>query len=99
MTPGYVPKFDPTAPYADANGMVAHANVDLASELIQQLMGALRLDRERAGAAHRRADDGDTARHRGLKERPAQAPSAVSTSFTQYDVPTGIASSLKLYLG
>ena len=43
VRPGYVPKFDPAAPYADANGMVASPTVDLASELIQQLMGRFAL--------------------------------------------------------
>ena len=30
--------FDPTAPYADSQGMVARPNVDLASEIIQQIL-------------------------------------------------------------
>jgi flagellar basal-body rod protein FlgC len=37
-SPSYVPKFDPTAPYTDGNGMVASPNVDLASEIIQQFL-------------------------------------------------------------
>ena len=36
ISPSYVPKFDPTAPYAGGNGMVASPNVDLSSEIIQQ---------------------------------------------------------------
>src|ERR1700676_3809586 len=43
FSPGYVAAFDPAAPYADANGLVARPNVDLASELIQQLMGRFAL--------------------------------------------------------
>lgn len=35
--PGTVPAFDPGAPYADAQGMVAAPNVDLLNELIQQM--------------------------------------------------------------
>jgi len=37
-SPGYVPSFDPGAPYADAKGMVAAPNVDLADEAVQQLL-------------------------------------------------------------
>lgn len=36
-SPGTVPAFDPGAPYADAQGMIAAPNVDLLSELIQQM--------------------------------------------------------------
>jgi len=36
-SPSYTPSYDPTAPYADASGMVATPNVDLANEFIQQL--------------------------------------------------------------
>jgi flagellar basal-body rod protein FlgC len=38
VSPAYVAVFDPTAPYADENGMVARPNVDLANELIQQMI-------------------------------------------------------------
>ena len=38
VSPGSVPMYDPTAPYADSHGMVASPNVDLASEIVQQLM-------------------------------------------------------------
>ena len=38
ISPSYVPKFDPTAPYADGNGMVASPNVDLASDVIRQML-------------------------------------------------------------
>jgi len=41
VSPGTVPMFDPTAPYADGHGMVASPNVDLASEIVQQLMARL----------------------------------------------------------
>jgi flagellar basal-body rod protein FlgC len=37
-SPGYLPKFDPTAPYAYDNGMVAHPNVGLTREIVQQIM-------------------------------------------------------------
>jgi len=36
--PSYVPIYDPTAPYADDRGMVAAPNVDLAKELIEQML-------------------------------------------------------------
>jgi flagellar basal-body rod protein FlgC len=35
---GYLPTYDPSAAYADGNGMVARPNVDLTSEIVQQLM-------------------------------------------------------------
>jgi flagellar basal-body rod protein FlgC len=38
VSPSYMPMFDPTAPYANGNGMVATPNVDLASEIIQQIL-------------------------------------------------------------
>jgi flagellar basal-body rod protein FlgC len=38
VSPGTVPAYDPTAPYADGQGMVASPNVDLGSEIVQQLM-------------------------------------------------------------
>jgi flagellar basal-body rod protein FlgC len=38
VSPATVPAYDPAAPYADANGMVASPNVDFANELIQQLL-------------------------------------------------------------
>jgi flagellar basal-body rod protein FlgC len=38
--PGTVTAYDPTAPYADANGNVAAPNVDYASEAIQQSMAS-----------------------------------------------------------
>jgi flagellar basal-body rod protein FlgC len=37
-TPGTISEFDPTAPYADAKGMVAAPNVDLANEAVQQIL-------------------------------------------------------------
>ncbi len=36
ISPSYVTTYDPTAPYADSNGMVAAPNVDLAEEMVQQ---------------------------------------------------------------
>ncbi len=59
VSPSYVAAFDPAAPYADANGLVARPNVDLASELIQQLMGRFALT---ANAQVLRADAQMTAR-------------------------------------
>jgi len=38
VNPGHVPTHDPTAPYADANGMVAAPNVDLAGEMVEALV-------------------------------------------------------------
>jgi flagellar basal-body rod protein FlgC len=38
VSPSQVPAYDPEAPYADANGMVASPNVDLADEMIQQMV-------------------------------------------------------------
>jgi flagellar basal-body rod protein FlgC len=37
VSPSYVPSYDPGAPYADKNGLVAAPNVDLANEVIQQI--------------------------------------------------------------
>ena len=37
-SPGTVPVFDPSAPYADAKGMVSAPNVDFANEAVQQLL-------------------------------------------------------------
>jgi flagellar basal-body rod protein FlgC len=33
-----VPSYDPDAPYADANGLVAAPNVDLAGEVVEALV-------------------------------------------------------------
>ena len=38
VSPGHVPAYEPTAPYADANGMVAMPNVDLGNEAVQQMI-------------------------------------------------------------
>jgi flagellar basal-body rod protein FlgC len=38
VSPATLPAYAPTAPYGDANGMVASPNVELANELIQQLL-------------------------------------------------------------
>jgi flagellar basal-body rod protein FlgC len=40
MSPSYMAIYDPTAPYADARGMVAAPNVDLVTELIQQMIAS-----------------------------------------------------------
>jgi flagellar basal-body rod protein FlgC len=37
VAPSYVPSYDPGAPYADKNGMVAAPNVDLGNEIVQQI--------------------------------------------------------------
>jgi flagellar basal-body rod protein FlgC len=37
VSPSYVPQYDPSAPYADKNGLVAAPNVDLANEAVQQI--------------------------------------------------------------
>jgi flagellar basal body rod protein FlgC len=73
--------FDPAAPYAEANGLVANPKFDLTSELIQQLMGRFALT---ANAQVLRTD----ARITAASQRPhwaalPHALSAVSTSFTQ----------------
>jgi flagellar basal-body rod protein FlgC len=38
VTPGTVATYDPNAPFADGQGMVASPNVDLANEAVQQLI-------------------------------------------------------------
>jgi flagellar basal-body rod protein FlgC len=38
VSPAAVSTFDPTAPFADSNGMVASPNVDLASEIVQLML-------------------------------------------------------------
>ena len=38
VSPATVASFDPTAPYADANGMVATPNVNFAAEAVQQII-------------------------------------------------------------
>ena len=35
VLPGFVPQFDPSAPFANQDGLVAAPNVDLASEFVQ----------------------------------------------------------------
>jgi flagellar basal-body rod protein FlgC len=40
VSPGYVTASDPSAPYADQDGMVAAPNVDLADEAVQQLIAS-----------------------------------------------------------
>jgi flagellar basal-body rod protein FlgC len=37
VSPSYVTQYDPSAPYADKNGLVAAPNVDLANEVVQQI--------------------------------------------------------------
>jgi flagellar basal-body rod protein FlgC len=38
ISPRFVPSFEPGAPFADQNGLVAAPNVDLANELVQQIV-------------------------------------------------------------
>lgn len=38
ILPSTVPTYDPGAPYADSNGMMASPNVSLANEVVQQLV-------------------------------------------------------------
>lgn len=38
VSPSYVAAYDPSAPYANQDGMVAAPNVDLADEIVQQLI-------------------------------------------------------------
>ena len=38
VSPAATPVADPSAPYADGNGMVAAPNVDLAGEAVDQLL-------------------------------------------------------------
>jgi flagellar basal-body rod protein FlgC len=38
VSPSYTATYDPNAPYADDQGMVASPNVDLASEAVQQII-------------------------------------------------------------
>ena len=40
-SPGTVASYDPTAPYADSNGMVASPNVDYVTEAVQQMMAGM----------------------------------------------------------
>lgn len=40
VSPSYVPMYDPSASYADKNGMVAAPNIDLANEAVQQIMAS-----------------------------------------------------------
>ena len=40
VSPSYVATYDPSAPYANQDGMVAAPNVDLAEEVVQQLMAS-----------------------------------------------------------
>jgi flagellar basal-body rod protein FlgC len=40
VNPSYLPMYDPNAPYADKNGMIATPNVDLTSEILQQIIAS-----------------------------------------------------------
>jgi flagellar basal-body rod protein FlgC len=54
VQPGSVPGYQPDSPYADARGMVALPDVDMAGELVQQLQA---LQQYRASAALIAVDD------------------------------------------
>ena len=41
VSPSFVSQFDPSAPFADKNGLVAAPNVDLANEIVQQITARL----------------------------------------------------------
>jgi flagellar basal-body rod protein FlgC len=41
VSPPYVTQFDPTAPFADKNGLVAAPNVDLTNEAVQQVTASI----------------------------------------------------------
>jgi flagellar basal-body rod protein FlgC len=41
VTPPTTSSFDPTAPFADSNGMVASPNVDLANEFVQLMIARI----------------------------------------------------------
>ncbi|HLL27437.1 MAG TPA: flagellar basal body rod C-terminal domain-containing protein [Xanthobacteraceae bacterium] len=38
--PSYTPLYDPTAPFADASGLVAAPNVDLNNQLVEQMLAS-----------------------------------------------------------
>ena len=38
VTPSYIASYDPSAPFADAQGMVASPNVNIANEAVQQIV-------------------------------------------------------------
>jgi flagellar basal-body rod protein FlgC len=40
-SPGAIPSYDPTAPFADGQGMVAVPNVDFATEAVNQLSASI----------------------------------------------------------
>jgi flagellar basal-body rod protein FlgC len=41
VSPATVPAYDPTAPFANASGLVAMPNVDLGNEAVQQIMASV----------------------------------------------------------
>src|SRR6202008_694810 len=41
VNPGTVASLDPNAPFADANGLVASPNVDIANEIVQQIIAGV----------------------------------------------------------
>ena len=41
VSPASVPAYDPTAPFANASGLVAMPNVDLGNEAVQQIMASV----------------------------------------------------------
>ena len=59
VSPPVVPVYDPSAPFADENGMVAAPNVDLENEVVQQMIAryafAANVGVARADAAMKKA--------------------------------------------
>ena len=43
-SPSFVSQYDPTAPFADTNGLVAAPNVDLANEAVQQITARIEFE-------------------------------------------------------
>lgn len=41
VSPATIPAYDPTAPFANASGLVAMPNVDLGNEAVQQIMASV----------------------------------------------------------
>jgi flagellar basal-body rod protein FlgC len=68
VSPATVPSFDPTAPFAESNGMVASPNVDLANEFMQLLIARLYVCRQCAGHPSRCANERIASQHHLLRD-------------------------------
>ena len=64
VSPSYVATYDPSAPYANQDGLVAAPNVDLTEEAIQQLIASLHLRGQCAGGDVLQSDGEVAVRHR-----------------------------------